>query len=223
MKKIMPFFLVLLVLVSSSLIASAQEKHWLLGTWKGEIADFKGAGGPVRTMNVLEVGADGTAQVAWGTVSATKVGDVKVVVIGDVVTIMPTPKTRADLKRVGDRLEGTFTAANGRSYPFRLSRVVARRFAGEVQTSGRECRGFDPRANMEVELIGDSVNGYLEDFSGKAAFKGKMDGASFESKRVSRRGNPQTITGTVTGDDMAVSFSNVNVDCTYTGTLKKQP
>ncbi len=100
-----------------------QQQHWLVGIWKGEIEGYTPPEGPVRTLYVIDVPDDGIAVGAWAVGRGMNFGNTTVTVRDDRVTVVTSAKSRAELTRGTGRLSGTFTPANGRSYPVTMLRV----------------------------------------------------------------------------------------------------
>jgi hypothetical protein len=106
----------LLLAIGSGLPASGQQPHWLVGTWDGEV---RGLGnnptGSMRSFIIASVPADGSsAQGTWKTESTT--ATVAIAINGDVITFKPGGVGNDyRLTRQGNKLEGSWTANNGRS------------------------------------------------------------------------------------------------------------
>lgn len=105
--------------------ATTGSGHWLIGVWQGEISDYQDrTNGPIRTLNIVSVAPDGTGTGAWTVADpGTNFTTTKSNVSGEDVTVITSANSRVELKRIGDRLKGTFTPRNGKSYPVELRRL----------------------------------------------------------------------------------------------------
>lgn len=101
---------------------AAASQHWLVGVWKGTIAGYAPPEGPQRVFTVDAVAPDGTAVAGWALESASNYQNTKATVRDDRVTVITSANSRVELRRDGDRLVGTFTLANGRTYNVVLTR-----------------------------------------------------------------------------------------------------
>lgn len=106
----------LLLMLGASLPASAQQPHWLVGTWEGEV---RGLGnnptGSMRSFIISNVSADGSsAQGIWKTESTTIT--IPISINGEAIAFKPGGAGNDyKLTRQGNRLEGSWIANNGRS------------------------------------------------------------------------------------------------------------
>jgi hypothetical protein len=67
-----------------ALPAVAQDKHWLVGTWKGEIGNnYKGRDGTERTMTIAAVPAGGDIQGSWNAQGKPRIGNAEFKLAGD--------------------------------------------------------------------------------------------------------------------------------------------
>lgn len=98
------------------------SSHWLMGIWTGQVQGYTPPEGPTRTLNVIDVTPDGTVTGAWNVGPGENFHDTKVSLNGDAVSVMTSARSLIVLQRNGDRLAGTFTLQNGRSYPVELRR-----------------------------------------------------------------------------------------------------
>ena len=94
----------------------AQQPHWLVGTWEGEV---RGLGnnptGSKRTIVVNRVAADGrSAQATWNTESTS--GPITILIDGDAISFNPGGGGNDyRLVRSGNTLDGSWTSNVGRS------------------------------------------------------------------------------------------------------------
>ncbi|MGE0659572.1 MAG: hypothetical protein AB7F36_11360 [Reyranellaceae bacterium] len=91
--------------------ATAQQPHWLLGEWSGELANVSANArfGNTRTLAVTSVAPDGaSAQGTWAS-AASKV-PVAIIVAGDTVSFTSPGSGGAAYKlvRKGNKLDGTW-------------------------------------------------------------------------------------------------------------------
>lgn len=105
--------------------SQGQQKHWLVGTWKGALGGLSTTNqyGADRILTVNSVAADGTASGVWEG-SSTKQG-VKLTVAGDNVTFTTPGAQGATYKMThkGNALEGSWQGSgSGRSGPITLSK-----------------------------------------------------------------------------------------------------
>jgi hypothetical protein len=117
--------LALVIGLGSILPAAAQQPHWLLGTWEGELKNAPQSPlGNVRTMKVVSVSADGTsAQGTYGGQAGTV--NITLAIAGDSVTFttMGNQGSTNKLTRKGATLEGTWNhGASGRNGAMILSK-----------------------------------------------------------------------------------------------------
>jgi len=111
--------------IGSMLPATAQQPHWLVGTWEGELKNAPaGPLGNVRTLKVPSVSADGTsAQASYG--GQAGMVNVTLAIAGDTVTFT-TPGNQGGgykLTRKGDTLDGSWShTASGRNGAMTLAK-----------------------------------------------------------------------------------------------------
>lgn len=120
MRALQALAIALTMLVVAGANAFAQQPHWLLGTWEGEV---RGLGnnptGTKRAIIVRTVSPDGAAaQATWRT-EAGAIG-MTMAINGDVVSFTPPSTTVGQgnhykLTRQGNVLEGTWSSNTGRS------------------------------------------------------------------------------------------------------------
>lgn len=215
------FAIAVLVLLGYSAAVEAQDRHWLVGTWQGEVPRLANStAGPKRIMNVISVASSGQAQGKWGVNTAS--ADSQITVNGDVVNVV-NPGSSIEMKRSGDRLEGMFKFSNGTAHPIYLVRTGPFRYAGQIRLIGTNC--FDRLTTMEIERTGENIRGFWAVANQqRATFTGKMGGpSSFETQRQSTTSTEvMTIKGDFQGDDLIVNASSNRNTCSFAGTLKKQ-
>jgi hypothetical protein len=104
--------------------ALAQDKHWLVGTWRGTLGNgFNGRGGNQRTMLIQAVAPSGEVTGGWGSLNAPRVGGARFTLAGDTLTVITGADSQVSLKRAGDKLRGQFRVmANGKTFPIEMSR-----------------------------------------------------------------------------------------------------
>lgn len=113
----------LVILASGLRPAAAQQPHWLIGTWEGEV---RGLGnnptGSKRTIVVNRVAADGrSAQATWNTESTS--GPITILIDGDAISFKPGGGGNDyRLVRSGNTIEGSWTSNVGRSGGVTLTR-----------------------------------------------------------------------------------------------------
>ena len=102
--------------------AKAQkEKHWLIGTWTGELRDFKSNEGAGRTLKVTKVLADGTIEGQWG-VTGSKLQKATITLDGKAVKVMTSANSRVELTQQNEKeMQGLFNTASGAARPYRLT------------------------------------------------------------------------------------------------------
>ncbi len=106
----------ILATATAALPVGAQQPHWLVGTWEGEV---RGLGnnptGSKRTIVVNRVAADGrSAQAIWNTESTT--GPITILIDGNELAFKPGGGGNDyRLVRSGDSMEGSWTSNVGRS------------------------------------------------------------------------------------------------------------
>lgn len=104
--------------------AAAQQRHWLIGTWVGELSNFPamGRGGPGRTLQVNAVAPNGAMGKGVLIINDNKI-NVALKIAGDMVSFITPGSSGADHKlthRAGV-LEGTWVLrTQGKSGPMRL-------------------------------------------------------------------------------------------------------
>lgn len=103
--------LILMFFVSFAALASAaaQQPHWLVGEWSGELSNVAANSryGNTRTLTVASVAPDGaSAQGTWAS-AASKV-PVSIIIAGDAVTFTSPGSSGAiyKLTRAGNKLTG---------------------------------------------------------------------------------------------------------------------
>ena len=117
----------LLLGIGSILPAAAQQPHWLVGTWQGEL---RGIGsnptGSARTFTVRTVSPDGaSAQGTWGTEGGASA--VTISIKDQTITFTPpstsvAPGNNYKLELKGNTLEGSWSNTTGRSGGVTLTR-----------------------------------------------------------------------------------------------------
>ena len=112
---------VLVVDFLTTQLAARPPAYWLVGIWKLDSRP----GAPVRTLNVVSVDSDGSAQGAWGGQPASQDFSAhKLTVTGDTVTIDSKNGAHAELTRIGDRLKGEITSPpDNKVVSFEMTRV----------------------------------------------------------------------------------------------------
>jgi hypothetical protein len=117
--KALALFLAFGAMLAAALPSSAQQPHWLVGTWEGEV---RGLGnnptGSKRTIIIRSVSPDGTsAQGTWRTDAGVIAFSLSV--NGDMVSFTPPsaniPGNQYKLVRQGNVLEGSWFSSTGRS------------------------------------------------------------------------------------------------------------
>ena len=111
-------FLAILMGLGSFLPAAAQQPHWLVGTWEGELKNAPaGPLGATRILNVSSVSADGaSAQATYG--GQAGMTNVTLAIAGDSVSFTTGGNQGGAYKmtRKGNTLDGSWThTASGRN------------------------------------------------------------------------------------------------------------
>lgn len=104
--------------LGSVLPAAAQQPHWLIGTWEGELKNAPASPlGNARILKVTSVSADGTSgQGTYGGQAGTV--NVTLAIAGDAVSFTTTGNNGSTnkLTRKGNMLDGTwYHGASGRN------------------------------------------------------------------------------------------------------------
>ena len=122
--KTITFFLVSVILFSfQASLAQQTQTHWLVGQWEGKIEGYLSKENPGRTLRVIAVSPDGTAQARWA-VTGQGMGGADIAVDGLKVTVVTSAKSQVELSREGDNLlVGTFTLQTGRRFPIKLTKI----------------------------------------------------------------------------------------------------
>jgi hypothetical protein len=104
-------FLAIILSLGSFLPAAAQQPHWLVGTWEGELKNAPaGPLGSTRTLKVASVSADGTsADATYG--GQAGMTSVKLAIAGDSVSFTTGGNQGGAYKmtRKGNTLDGSWT------------------------------------------------------------------------------------------------------------------
>lgn len=108
----------LAILLGSIMPAAAQQPHWLVGTWEGELKNAPaGPLGSTRILNVASVSADSTsAQATYG--GQAGMTNVTLAIAGNSVTFTTggTQGGAYKLARKGNMLDGSWShTASGRN------------------------------------------------------------------------------------------------------------
>ena len=109
----------------AALPAAAQEKHWLVGTWKGEIGNnYRGRDGTERTMTIAAVPTGGDIQGSWNAQGRPRIGNAEFKLAGDSLTVVTSAEAQVDLKRAGDgKLRGQIRfLKTGKTHPIEMVR-----------------------------------------------------------------------------------------------------
>ncbi len=122
--KTITFFLVSVILFSfQASLAQQTQTHWLVGQWEGKIEGYLPKQNPARTLRVITVSSDGTAQARWA-VTGQGMGGADIAVDGLKVTVVTSAKSQVELSREGDNLlVGTFILQTGRRFPIKLTKI----------------------------------------------------------------------------------------------------
>ena len=105
--------------------SQAQQKHWLVGSWKGALGGISTNNqfGAERTLTVNAVAADGTATGIWESANAKQA--IKITVSGDNITFV-TPGSQGatyKLTHKGNSLDGSWQGSGtGKSGPITLTK-----------------------------------------------------------------------------------------------------
>jgi len=106
--------------------AGPAGKDWLVGRWEGEVKGLRSKRGDTRILTVTRVESDGKIIGGWASTQAAGIGSrADMRLEGDTVTVLQTDEqNEIVLRRVGERLEGKFTASgrSGRSYDVVMER-----------------------------------------------------------------------------------------------------
>ncbi len=109
---------------SQASLSQQSETHWLVGQWEGKIERFPFKDGPARTLRVIKISPDGTAQARWA-ITGQGMGGADVRVDGVNVSVVTSAQSRVQLSRQDDNLlVGTFTLKDGRRFPIRLTKIT---------------------------------------------------------------------------------------------------
>ena len=111
-------FLAILMGLASLLPAAAQQPHWLVGTWEGELKNAPaGPLGSTRTLKIAAVSPDGTsADATYG--GQAGMTNVKLAIAGDAVSFTTGGAQGGAYKmtRKGNTLDGSWShTASGRN------------------------------------------------------------------------------------------------------------
>ena len=108
-----------------ALPAAAQDRHWLVGTWKGEIGNnYKGRDGTERTMTIAAVPPGGEIQGSWNAQGKPRIGNAEFKLAGDTLTVQTSADAQVELKRAGDsKLRGQVRfLKTGKTHPIDMVR-----------------------------------------------------------------------------------------------------
>lgn len=108
-----------------SVRALAQAKHWLVGTWKGEIGgSFNSRDGAARTMIIAEAAPGGEVKGSWSATGKPRIGNADFKLAGDRLSVTTTADSLIEMTRVADnRLRGQMRVMkSGKTYPIELVR-----------------------------------------------------------------------------------------------------
>jgi hypothetical protein len=119
------FFILSVILFSfQPSLAQQPQSHWLVGQWEGGIDRYTGKDGPGRTLRVISVSPDGSAEARWAVTGQT-LGSAEAEVNGPRVKVVTGANSVVELtQRSGDLLVGWFTLRTGRSFPISLAKTI---------------------------------------------------------------------------------------------------
>jgi hypothetical protein len=203
--------------------ASAEQGDWLVGEWSGVIGNWDNPGSPERFMSIKSIQPNGMATGSWS-VTPEKPNKASITVNGEQISVITIANVRVQLKRDGEKLVGTFTLENGKSYPVALTKgsgqaVPAETFAGTVY-GGKDC--FASSTEMEVTYRGNRDSGnWVVTGGAKINFFGEVTGDTLKASYTTSRGERVTIQTQKRGDTVDASFRGTS-GCGFTGKLTRK-
>lgn len=105
--------------------AMAQNKHWLVGTWKGEIGGGGGGrDGSARTMIIAEAAQGGEVKGSWTATGKPRIGNADFKFAGDKLVVTTSADSQIEMTRVGDdKLRGQMRMMKtGKTYTVEFTR-----------------------------------------------------------------------------------------------------
>jgi hypothetical protein len=121
--KTLAVFLALVMTWAAALPGNAQQPHWLVGTWEGEVRGLpNNPTGTRRNIIVKNVAPDGAnAQATWNTESTS--GPITILINGETIAFKAgSGGNDYKLVRNGNVLEGSWISNAGRSGGITLTR-----------------------------------------------------------------------------------------------------
>lgn len=105
--------------------AAAQQQHWLIGTWKGDIGGgWNGKEGSGRTMVVAGVDPAGAVSGGWAALGKPRVGNADITLAGEKLTVRTGADSMIEMRRGADgKLTGMMRIMkSGKTYPIEMKR-----------------------------------------------------------------------------------------------------